>query len=262
LPRLKSLPRFAGISLGSLGVVICAAATIAVWIVSVRLGRITESLFSKIDGSLTATGQRVVQTKDRVAAATIAASDIAQTLRDWTTQGASQRLAWQLNTGERTERLTSILQQADDWLEVGESSLGLIQGMLSIGTSTSVAADTTLVDQLIEETASLRTQLAAAMEIVAGVHERLANASEENQSESPIEQTVPLALRAVATLGSMDRRLEKLAERISARQNQIQELKIATLRRILLVTTVVTLLFLWMAAGQVALCWLAWKGAN
>jgi len=262
VPRLKSFPRFAGISLGSLGIVLCAALAIAVWIVSVRLGRVTENLFSKIDGSLTAVGQRVVQTKDRIAAATIATSDIAETLRDWTKLQARQRLALQLNTEEKTERLTSILEQADDWLEVGGSSLGLIQGMLSIGTPASAAADTTLVDQLIEETASLRTQLAAAMEIVAGLHERFANAGEENLSESQIEQIVPLALRAVATLGSMDSRLEKLSSRISARQNQIQELKSKTLRSILFVTIGVTLLLLWMAAGQVALCWLAWKRAN
>jgi hypothetical protein len=120
--------------------------------------------------------------------------------------------------------------------------------------------DTTSVDGLIEEIASFRSQLAEATEFVARIHERTAEASEEKSLEERIEQAVQLALRVVATLGSIDSRLEKFENRLSETQKNLQELKTKTHRWILVVTIGITLLMVWMAAGQVALCLLAWNG--
>ena len=120
--------------------------------------------------------------------------------------------------------------------------------------------DTTSVDGLIEEIASFRSQLAEATECVARIHERTAETSEEKSLEERIEQAVQLALRVAATLGSIDSRLEKFENRLSETQKNLQGLKTKTRRWILVVTIGITLLMVWMAAGQVALCLLAWNG--
>ena len=256
----KSLPRVIGIAVGSIGIVLCVAALVGIWLVSARLGQATESLFSKMDHSLVVVRQWVVQTQERVSAAAITTNELATALRDWTGREVGQRLAAQLDAAEKTERLASTLRQADQWLEVSESSLELVQELLSIGAPISEPNDTTLIDQIKEELASLRAQLAEATEFTAGIHERITGASEEKSPDARIEQAAQFALRVVATLGSVGPRLERFADRFSSAQSQLQGLNARIQRWRLLVTAGVAVLILWMAAGQIALCRLAWNG--
>jgi hypothetical protein len=249
-----------GICLGSVGIVVCAIVMIVLWIVSSRVGEITEKLFSKVDASMGVVHKRVVETKDRVIAATITANDLETTLRNWTKREAGQRLALHLDAAQKTEQLASSLRQADDWLEVSESAVGVVQEILSISASTSAPADTTFVDELKEQIQSVRVQVAEATAFVGRIQERIAETSEAKLPEARIEQAIQLGLRVVATLGSIGPRLEKLADRFSAAKSQLQELKARTQRWRLCLTMGLSFLMIWMAAGQAALCRLAWNG--
>ena len=258
MPSPKSLLRVAGITFGSIGVVICIAAMILLWMASVRLGRVAENMFSKMSGSLDIVRERVIQTQGRVAAAKITAEDIEAALQNWTRQEVAQRIALQLNAREKSERLGSALQQADDWLAVAESSGERIQDLLSINTSMNETGDTTLFDQLIAEIRSLRTQLATATEIVSTVHDRISKTSDEASPEARFEQAARFTVRVVVTLGSINSRFDSIASRVTVAQRRLQELKTSTQWWILVATIGVTLLMLLMAAGQIALCYLAW----
>jgi len=255
----KRLPSLLALFLGFIGLVGCFALVVGVWIISARLSQVTENLFGKLDGSLVVVRERVAQTHDRVEVSKITTEGIEKTLKDWTKREAGERLALRLNAAEKTERLASTLQQADHWLEVSESSVELVQQALSMGSLAGAPMDTTSVDGLIEEIASFRSQLAEATEFVARIHERTAEASEEKSLEERIEQAVQLALRVVATLGSIDSRLEKFENRLSETQKNLHGLNTKTRRWILVVTIGITLFMVWMAAGQVALCRLAWN---
>jgi hypothetical protein len=258
--RLKSLINVIGICMGSVGIVVCALVMIALWIVSIRVGAVTESVFSNVDRSMSAVHKRVVQTKDRVTAATITANDLETTLRKWTTREAGQRLALRLDAAQKTEQLASSLRQADDWLEVSESAVGLVQEILSICASTSAPADTTLVDELKGQIQSMRLQVAEATETVGKIQERIAETSEAKVPEPRIEQAIQFGLRVVATLGSIGPRLEKLADRFPATQSQFQDVKARAQRWRLCLTLGTSFLMIWMAAGQAVLCRLAWNG--
>ena len=233
---------------------------IFLWIVSIRVGDVTEKLFNKADQSLVAVRGRVVQTKDRVAAAKISTNDLEKMLRNWTKLEVKQRVALNLNARERTERLASSLRQADDWLAVSVSSVDLVQEMLSMSASAGAPTDTTLVDELRGQIESLRAQLAEATEFVGRIQERIAALSDGKSPEERIEQAVQFALRVVTTLGSIGPRLEKLADRFSVAASQLQEMKDRTQRYRLYLTMGITLLMIWMAAGQAALSRLAWNG--
>jgi len=208
--------------------------------------------------TLSTVGQRVAQTQERVAAARISTEEITGTLRDWAKREVGQRVAERLNAAEKSERLASIIEQADNWLEVAESSVGLVQDMLSINASSGAPSETTPIDQLLSEITSLRGQLAGATKIIADIHDRLAEANDAPPER--IEQLAQIALPVVATLGSVDSRLNNLSDRLSAAQSRLQDLKTRSWRWILMVTVAVTLLIVLMAAGQVALCRLAWVG--
>ncbi len=260
--RPKSLLRLAGISLGTLGIAVCIASLVILWMASSRLARATDNLFSKMDKSLAVVRQRAIQTQERVAAAEANAEELGATLRDWTKQEAARRLTLELNVAEKSERLMAALQQADNSLEVAESSVGLVQDMLSINASTSAPSDSTLVDRLMEELASLRAQLAEATGFVARVQDRLADANNETPTEERFGQAAPLALRVVAALASLEPRLTNFTDNISAAQSKVQNLKAKTQSWILVITIGITLLILLMAAGQIALCRLAWTGGE
>jgi hypothetical protein len=241
------------ILLGLIGFVGCIAAVVGVWSARARLSQSTEYVFERLDESLNIVRERVLQTQDYIDASKVTTSGIEKTLKDWTKKEASDRIALRLDVVDKTEQLASTLQQAGHWLEVSESSVELVKQALSLGKSTGAPMDTTSVDGLIDEIASLRVQLSEATEFVARIHERTAKASEEPSSKERIEQTVQLVLRIVTTLGTIDSRLEKFENGLSDTQLDLHELQTKTLRWILVVTIGITLLIVWMATGQGAL---------
>ena len=98
------------------------------------------------------------------------------------------------------------------------------------------------------------------MENVTRIHERTTGASEKKSLGEKIEQAAQLAVRVAATLGLIDSRLKKLENRLLETQGYLQGLETRTLWWILVATVGITLLAVWMAAGQAALCLLAWTG--
>jgi hypothetical protein len=258
--RLKSLLCIVGIFLGGMGLVISFAVIAILWMISVQFDRGVVKVFSKLDHSLVVVRQRLDQSRECLAAAKITVQDVETALRGWTRQEAAQRIESRTEAAEKTERLASALRQVDNWLEMSESSVEVLNDVLSIAQSTSIPAERTRLEPLLEELASLRTVCLEATELADRVHERVAEASDDNSTEERVGQVVQLVLRAVATLSSIDSRLEKCAETLSETRGQLQELKSQTHRWILIATVVVTLLLGWMAAGQGALCRLAWHG--
>lgn len=245
--------------LGLIGGVGCIAAIAGVWIINARLSDTTETVFGTIDGSLVDIQERVAQTQNRVEGSKITTEGMEKSLRDWTKREVGERLALRLEVAEKTERLASALQQADDWLDVSESSVELVNQALSIGRSTGAPMENTSVDGLVDDIATLRIQLAEATELVARVQELTGEAGEEKSLKEQIEKSVQVTLRLIATFGSVTSRLESFEGRLTKTRKDVPQLKATTLQWILVVAIVLTLFLAWMAAGQIALCLLAWK---
>ncbi len=259
--RPNSLIKVAGLVLGGTGAALCIALIVLAWIAGNRLGRASERLFSSADRALVAVRERVVQTRERVAASKEAAADIERSLLEWTRQEVSQRLASQLDLAAKTERLVSAVQQAEIWLEVAESSVGLVYEALANGTLASPPAKTAALDGLSEEIASLRAQLTEATEVFDRIRDRVTTQSSE-LLDARIEQEIPFARRVAATLGSMDSRFGKVEARLTTAHSRLHDLGARARWWILVATIGVTLFLLWMAAVQAALCWLARTGPS
>jgi hypothetical protein len=260
--RRPKLPiKVVAVSLGSLGTALCLALIVLSWIAGNRLRRATEGLFGSAERALIAVQQRVIHAHEQVSAATEAAADIENSLLEWIKREASQRQVLQLDVTGKTERLASTLQQADLWLEVAESSLGLVREALASDTVASPPAKTEVLDRLIEDLASLRAQLTEAAEIVDKVHERLTGPISESL-EARIEQGRLFTRRVAAKLSSINARVGMVEERLSAAHTQVRDLGARAQRWILVAEIAVTVFLLWMAAGQLAFCLLAWIGSD
>jgi hypothetical protein len=199
----------------------------------------------------------VVQAQGRIQAAKISAEDVQKTIGNWTKQDVGQRVVAKLEAEQRTERLSTILQQADRLLDVAESSVGFVQQVLSVDAAMNASAARPRIDQLLSDIVELRSQLAQAVESVTRVRERVVKLSDDQPADERTGQILQITLRVVATLGSIDSRLEKTADRASESQNGLHELKKKAYWWIRAATIAVMLLILLMAAGQVALCRLA-----
>jgi hypothetical protein len=250
---------FVALGLGLVGCIACGAAAIVLWSASARLRHTTKSVFERIDNSLIVIQERAKRTQDRVQASAITTENIAAGLKEWSKREAAQQLAVQLNLAEKSDKLRLAMQQADDWMELSASCAESVQQVLLDMSALGAQIDTGIVDTVIDEIASLRVQLAEATEFVENIQEQTAALSDEEPREDRIVRAVKLTLRVIATLSSVDSRLEKFATRLLETQKNLQSLKIKTIRWIWAVTIAVAILVAWMAAGQVALSWLAWK---
>jgi chromosome segregation ATPase len=223
------------------------------------LGGATHAVFDAIDRSLVVARDRVEKARGRVEAAKITTEEVEQSLKDWAKRQAGKRVAEKLKVAERTEQLTVTMNQADQWLEVSQSSVELVQQVLSLASSAGAAVDVGAVDAIHEDIASLRSKLADATEVVDEIHRRT---SGEDSLETWREQAVRSAVHAVVTLSSIDSRLKGLEGKLAEVGSNLVGQKATLLRSFSLGAVVSTFLLAWMAAGQAALCGLGWKYAR
>ncbi len=269
---------------GSVGVVACIAVVVGVWSVSGRLTQTAEGLFGGVDQTLVAVGQRVAKTRDRVEASKITSQEIGETLKKRAKRKTGEQLAQRTDIAEKAERLSATLQQADDWLEITQSSIELVQQALAVTRSTgssttggsietkskpggdlqeetrnSGAKHVESVESLLASVGELRSQLKKTTAFVAGIRDLAKGTDGESTRKETVEKAVELASRLVVTLSSIDTHIEQLEDRLDAVRSTVQESAAQTRQWILIVAIVIAFFMMWMAAGQVALCVVGWR---
>jgi hypothetical protein len=245
---------------GFVGLCACIAAIIAIWFINARLIVGAEKLFAVIDDTLVQVQQRADQAQDQVQSLKITTSDIGRNVKEWTQAEASGRLASQIAIGEKAERLASGLQQADQWLEVAESSVQVVQKAFEVAGSIGLHVRSDRPDRLLKEVGSLRNRLADALEPVENIRQRATEVRDEGLPLQRLEPIMDLALRVIATLSSVDAQIETFQGQLLEMQTKAQDAKAVALRSIRIAAIVTSLLFGWMAAGQYSLCYLGWRG--
>jgi len=253
----RYLPYFTFL-LGFLGLVFCVVGLVGIWSLGSRLTQTSEKVFGRIDKSVAAVQERVVETQKRVQESKITTEDIGQSMKTWVQKETQERLTSRLEIEEKAKQLVQGLRQADQWLEVSGESIQGIQQALELGKSLGAPVDVTLVDPLLENLGSLRSQLKQSTETVDTIRELAAEITEGDSREERIEQAIQLILRVAMTLTKLDSRLGESAERLSGIQSKAQHQKSKTHRRIMAAIICVLLLITWMGVGQVSLCLHGW----
>jgi hypothetical protein len=259
MPAIRRCFYFVVMSLGFLGVVVCVAGVAGVWVIRSRLNQVVETTFVAIDHSLLRVDQRMAETQEGVEAARVTSQDMQQRLRDWAKNEAAERVSSRLEWDDKAEQLTAGLRQADDWLAFSESSIRLAQQAMELAEATGAPVESQAADRLMGELASLRTQLTQTIDTVGGIAERIGPANDEKLAGERWERAVQLAVKAIATLGSIESRLAGVRDRLSELQTGFQDLE-ARMRQWILITAIaISLLMAWMAAGQYLLCRHGWR---
>jgi hypothetical protein len=248
---------FVVLALGVVGTLACAAAIVATWVVGARLRSTTETAFAKIDDSLVAIQNRTEQTRERLKESALSTETISSSVKDWAARSAGERLALKLDVAEKSEWLLVVMHRSDNLLELSSSSAESVQQMLLMASAIGTEIDGDSVDGVIEAIASLRKQLGEAIGFVQDLHDHTTGIDEG--SGERFQQVVQLSLRALATLGSIDARIGTFQTRLAETQEKSQALLVRSLRWVKALTIATITLLAWMAAGQLALSYLAWR---
>src|ERR1700733_12683568 len=144
--RFIQLSPWFSLLFGLLGIVVCAAAAVAVWFTSSRLSQANEIIFARIEKSLAAARDRVLGAQKRVQESKIATEDIGESVKNWARKESSERLASRLKLEKRAEQLEASLQEAGLWLELSGTSIEGVQQVLEIASSLGARVDTSMVD--------------------------------------------------------------------------------------------------------------------
>lgn len=259
MSRFRRLSSLLAILLGLVGIVACAAVAVVVWYTASRLNKANANLFDAVDTSLMAVRDRALGAQKRVQESKITTEDIGQSLRNWTREETSQRIATRLKVAEKAERLAVGLRQADQRMETSEVSIQGVEQAFEIANSLGAAVDMESVDPLLAKLSDLRNKLKQSIETVEAIHEKISQMADGEAPEERITQVGKLAVRVVATLGQLDTRLAQLADRLSLAQTNGLHLKNKTRRYVIAAEVCAVLLIVWMAAGQVCLYRYGWN---
>ena len=255
----KRIASSIGLILGAIGFAGCLVAIVGVWGIRGQLRQTTGDVFDRIDSIVLVVRDGVTKTQERVEASKVTTQEIEHSLKTWTKEESSERVTSRLHLGEHTERLALALDEADHWLEMTGSTVDILQKVLSLASSLGAPIDGESVDVLHQEIASLRLRLTEANELVTEINQRTIEPSNKEPLQEPIQKAIELSVRVVATVGAVDLRLREFETKLSAAQSNLHDWRTRTLGWIFVVTIGVTLLSLWMAAGQAALFRFAWS---
>jgi hypothetical protein len=256
----KQLLRVLVLMFGFVGFASCLAAVIGLLVVGPRLSAATQDIFRTANDALAVVREKVERSHDRVIDSKITAESIEESVKKWSRQEAGERLAEQLEVEKNAAQLATVLVQADQWLELSESSAVIAKhAMSAVGTTTAQDYQVS-IESLIEQIAALRVQVANATAAVGSIRERAAGYDSETPSDQRIDAVLQLAGRLFVTLGSIDTQLTDFAHVLSGTQRDLQQMELTTVRWILIARIGVSLLVAWLAVGQVCLLVHAWRG--
>jgi hypothetical protein len=255
----KTLLPLLGFLLGLIGVIVCGAAGVVVWMAGSRLREANQAVYERIDETLGTVHGRFLDARTRVQESRVTTEEIQQSLKEVARDRTSKKLETQLEIEKKTETLGRGLQQADLWLQVSSTSLQSVHDALQLGNSIGAPVDPSTIEPLIGKLADLQSQLTQVSELVDGVRERAAAVESGETRDERIEQAADLALRAVVTFGKVDERLGETADLLVETQKKAQRLSSKTNAYIRAARALIMLLIAWMAAGQFSLGWSGWR---
>jgi len=239
------------LAFGFLGVAACMVGVYAAWSLGSRLETTNNRVFAIIDKGLRSGQDGVCRVQERVKESKITSTEIGQSLRDWSTRRAKEGLVSRLEFDSRAEKLAGYFQTADSWLETSVESIRGVQQVLELANSIGAPLDPASLEEVLENTTSLRSTLQQTKRKVDEIREFTANKESE---ENRLSRLAKLLGRILVTIGEIDTRLEESVKRLSKLQADARQLQATTSAYIFGTTIGCYVLLAWIAAGQAALC--------
>lgn len=256
MPRSRYLTFVMSIA-GWVGVVLCVAAAVGVWWLYSAAANATDVVADRAGESLAAARGAIDRASDRLEASQITAGKLTGLVERWarerTARAAAERLAERADLETALDQVTAAVAYADDWLALAESSIGLAEQFDALVAAPSDADDESVLADAAENLAALRTRAAEAKRGIERVREALFGGDDKPSLADRAERAKRLVVALVATVTSLDERLDGFGETLAAGERRVERIRATTKGWLLLAAVLATVLAVWMGAGQVCL---------
>lgn len=246
---------------GGMGFVACLAGVYFVWRTGTQLEQSKKRLADFLDTGISTAQTRLTGVHERVAESRITVQEVTNKVAEQAKEKVGERLLAKLDLERHTESLSQKLGVADQWLESSSESIRQIQKFLELGQALGTSFDPAALDELLKRLTDSRASLAQAVKSVQNI--RTAPTSADGEPEDKRRARImELLARIVMTIANIDDKLSQGLNWLSDVREQNRLTKVKIDRTIRLVAYASYGIHLWIAAGQVALCWWGWKSVG
>lgn len=261
-PRLslsRRLFSFLGCLISVVGTLGCVVALLLTWWVSYRISEATQRSFELADQGISHLTQFTDRTEQRIGDLKISTDRLGGQLQSWVSAKEDQWEPARSLVSEEIGALSQGLQKADHFLELTQSPLSIMQNVSETLDSAGVSKPKIAVQKMADDWNGVKSRLDQATAALAEVEQKLQSEvpATERASNQPVATLSQMVVRIGVTLGNVDERLDTFKQQINQVQHSLQQGKETVKGWERTVTVLMSFVWVWMAAGQVALFYLS-----
>jgi hypothetical protein len=262
MSRFKRCGRWLVTIGGILGVALCFAAIVAVWLFAARLREINELAHDGLVRSAQRAREQVLRAQQSVVESRIDSEDLRQRLASWSTETAARHAAAKLDIQTKAERLSTGLETIDQYLELGQSLADSIHDTIELAGLLGIREDDSPQTALRERFEATRTRLHEATTTLVEIRRRVDDVADAGQMSERRQQAIQLSLRVIATVGNLDEHLADAANRIDEAQSWASDSKTKVRNWTIAGQIVASAILAWLGLGQASLCRQAYRASQ
>ncbi|MCA9237718.1 MAG: hypothetical protein KDA44_19730 [Planctomycetales bacterium] len=240
--------------LGAGGLLVCLAGVVGAWLVRAPIDRARVQAFEKVSESLTRIDARLERIQRIAADAVLTLDDVRERLAGVARANVVEDLTEQLELETRVAQLAAGLQRGQTLVDSCDDVVQYVQQTLQLASQAGASTNASALDPLRKQLGALTAELGDAVAVAESLGERLGG-EQEFADKTQLRKCVEIVAKLLATAGSFDEKLAAVRTRVADSQPVIGGISTRLGRQILLATSAATAFFVWMALGQLSLCW-------
>jgi hypothetical protein len=239
---------------GFVGVLASGYGIYAAWQVESSARQASDRVFAAVDNGFVVATDKVASVRQRLAEHRVTASEITRDVREWVADGGRERLQQRLDIEHRSAVVAERLRTVDVQLESAAEMTETARKLIDLGRSAGASMNPETADQVLGKIARLREALGVAERAIDDVHKA---ASEPDDRWSATVRT--LLVQVAAAILDADGYLAAVEEKLDAARAAARQTQADANDGIFHIALLATVILVWIAAGQAALCGYGWR---
>ena len=250
---------FFALIFGYVGLFLCVLGMIFVVVTSRKVDNSNKKIFATLNEILETVEERKNEVRVRFDITVKTVISVKEKLEQWLSdkeeEVSPEDKIW---LDKKLEELLILLSQADQWMELSQSSLQVVNQAIELANSSGASIETTLTKRIFEEVSSVRESLTQLTEQVESIDRQFSVNEKFDINEIILGSVFDFSDKKIASvdialghLKTLDNEIVKAKQSLDSYKNKIS----AWIRNICIL---MVLIITWMAVGQLSLSTIGW----
>ena len=250
---------FFALIFGYVGLFLCVLGMIFVVVSSRKVDNSNKKIFATLNEILETVEERKNEVRVRFDITVKTVISVKEKLEQWSNdkekEVSHEDKIW---LDKKLEELLILLSQADQWMELSQSSLQVVNQAIELANSSGASIETTLTKRIFEEVSSVRESLTQLTEEVESIDRQFSVNEKFDINEIILGSVFDFSDKKIASvdialghLKTLDNEIIKAKQSLDRYKNKIS----AWIRNICIL---MVLIITWMAIGQLSLSTIGW----